>query len=378
MLRDSLFVGDPYADAVIQEIEKQGQPAREQLELGLRSGLASLENPPPAVAAFLRELENPPANIDQSLLAKGDTSSLSIPPFWLYMSLLLGSVWSGYEIRRVSQILSGTNNLAAATGRRLDETNLWRRNVSGPGSMNLGASGYVDTAQVRLLHARVRSALIRQGIKADIDCVPLNQADMFSTFMDFTYRPFAALGRIGFALTEQEEIDLYKYWHSICHMLGVDPQLYLSVNNHKEAEEWLSAYAELGGIGIDDNVIKLRAALVEFASKELNNLVRPDWSGEPVAVINALIRRLVGDERADKADVDQSDFVAAIDIFAYLEVSNREVYRASSDAWAAYVERNYAQFYYATAQVQGETTYQHNISAPPVAGRTPQTQVPAA
>jgi hypothetical protein len=52
---EMLQVGDPLADAVISEINELGKVARQQLNKGLVDGLASLDNPPPAIAAFVAD-----------------------------------------------------------------------------------------------------------------------------------------------------------------------------------------------------------------------------------------------------------------------------------------------------------------------------------
>jgi hypothetical protein len=81
-MAEMLQVGDPLADAVIAEINELGKDASGQLNKGLITGHASLDNPSPAIAAFLTELETVPEWVDRDALEKGDVSELSVPPMW--------------------------------------------------------------------------------------------------------------------------------------------------------------------------------------------------------------------------------------------------------------------------------------------------------
>jgi hypothetical protein len=60
-LNDILNAGDPLADAVVAEIHERGRKVRTALAAGISKGLASVSDPPPAVAALLTATETAPA-----------------------------------------------------------------------------------------------------------------------------------------------------------------------------------------------------------------------------------------------------------------------------------------------------------------------------
>jgi len=54
LLQWALQTGDPLADAAAEELHSHGRSARVCLDAGIRSGLASLTDPPPAIEAVGR------------------------------------------------------------------------------------------------------------------------------------------------------------------------------------------------------------------------------------------------------------------------------------------------------------------------------------
>jgi hypothetical protein len=61
LVEGALTTGDPLADAVVEEIHAGGRLVRTALDAGIKDGLASLTDPPPAVAALLTQAECRPA-----------------------------------------------------------------------------------------------------------------------------------------------------------------------------------------------------------------------------------------------------------------------------------------------------------------------------
>ena len=59
-MTEMLDVGDPLADAVILEINEFGAVVKQQLNRGLMAGVSALDDPFPAVAALLRDMERVP------------------------------------------------------------------------------------------------------------------------------------------------------------------------------------------------------------------------------------------------------------------------------------------------------------------------------
>ena len=81
-------VGSALADVVISEINELGTVARQQLDKRLVDGLGSLDNPPPAIAAFLAKLGTVPEWADRDTLRAGEVSEPSAPA--LFKTLATG------------------------------------------------------------------------------------------------------------------------------------------------------------------------------------------------------------------------------------------------------------------------------------------------
>ena len=76
----ALVTGDPLADAVVEEIHS-GQPGvNAALNAGVRHGLESLTDAPPAVAALLASTQTRPASVDDELVDHGTAPSSRYPP----------------------------------------------------------------------------------------------------------------------------------------------------------------------------------------------------------------------------------------------------------------------------------------------------------
>ncbi|GAA2006017.1 oxygenase MpaB family protein [Catenulispora subtropica] len=179
---DMLTVGDPLADAVIAELADLGAEGRQALDQGLAEGLDSLREPPAAIRALLHQLEERPSWLLDADLADGDRATQAIPQPWDVIAFAAVSMTYVYASPSIAKLLMYTGDLASsAAPRRLAETGAWRSAVVLPGGLVRGAPGYVATARVRLMHARVRAKALRDGWDTGKLGVPINQAELART-----------------------------------------------------------------------------------------------------------------------------------------------------------------------------------------------------
>lgn len=267
MLR-ALQAGDLLADAVVVELDELGRSARAALQRGLAEGRASVPDAPPAVDALLAHCETVPGWVAQELLDAGDRTSLAVPPHWRGLAFAGGSLAHTYRSPAIARLLVGTGRLTATAPRRLAETGLWNASVVLPGGLRRGAPGYVQTVQVRLLHARVRASATAHGWDAGRWGVPINQADVARTWLDFTVVPFRFLEGIGYRLTDQEQSRLYHYWWYVGHLLGLDEEFFLGIEDHQQAGELLELLDSTSGAP-DENSRALVGALFDAATTNL-------------------------------------------------------------------------------------------------------------
>jgi hypothetical protein len=182
---------------------------------------------PPAVDALPAHVETVPSRASTELRDQGDRVSLAVPAHWSHLAFTGGSLTHTYSSPAIARLLAGTGRLTSTAPRRLAESGLWDAAAVLPGGLRHGAPGYVQTVQVRLLHARVRATATRRGWDAGRWGVPINQADVARTWLDSTLVPFTLLERIGYRLIDQEESRLYRYWWYVGHLLGLDERCFL-------------------------------------------------------------------------------------------------------------------------------------------------------
>ncbi|WP_460072946.1 oxygenase MpaB family protein [Streptomyces sp. YKOK-I1] len=362
LIERSLHVGDPVADAVIAEMDTLGAAARHLFNEGLRNGLASLEDAPPAIADLLREVEAVPDWVDAGKLAEGETGYLSVEPQWTQIALALGSLLPEYSTPRIAGVLAGTGRLVTITQRRLQETGKWLNGVALPGGLLPGGPGYLDTVQVRLMHARVRATQTKHGYDTEALGTPINQVDLVRTWLDFTYSPLRALQTLGITFTDEELAGLYGYWQYVAHLLGVDPALYRSINDHQQAGEWYAAIDAISGEP-DENSVALTSATIEVLTAMLSQMTFKTPLPLTADLVAAFARRILGDELCDRLGVGRSELGPLVDLFAQGNRQSRRWQRLSADAWQQALKENIEVRRFLVSLTEGATVYEQNVAA---------------
>lgn len=232
----ALRTGDPLADAVVAETRDGGRDVRARLDLGIRHGLASLDDPPPAVAALLSSAESLPDGADPAVLDSGARPIFTSPPPVHTLSLSAGALLRTYVSPSIAVLLGTTGRLVDGAERRLTETGRWLLSATLPGGLRPGGPGYVATLQVRMLHAHMRELARTRGYDEAEHGVAINQIDLARTWLDFTLVSMRAEQTIGFGLTAAEVGEVYAYWQVLAHQLGIDPDLVGGVTGHAAAD----------------------------------------------------------------------------------------------------------------------------------------------
>jgi hypothetical protein len=225
LIGHALRTGDPLADAVVAAIHDGGRTVRVQLEQGLREGLASIDDPHPAVAALLTSTEAYPAYATDELIDRGSLPFFSMPRAVHMVSLSAGALIRVYQSPSIADVLTTTGRLIDGADRRIRETGKWVSTTMLPGSLRRGEAGYVGTIQVRMLHAHMRHLARTRGFDESAYGAPINQVDLARTWMDFTITSFTAEEIMGLGLTTGETADLFRYWWLVGHLLGIEPEL---------------------------------------------------------------------------------------------------------------------------------------------------------
>ena len=358
-----LSVGDPLADAVIVEMDALGKEGRRILNAGLADGLESLTGHPPGITALLQQLETIPARVDPDMLGRGEVASLSISPLWYELAAIGSALVHTYASPAIAKLLTQTGRLTTIAPRRLAETGMWAGQATMPGGLLRGAPGYQATVQVRLLHARIRSSALKHGWDTAEWGVPISQVDVARTWLDFTLTPFRALAALGIELTVAEQNSLYRYWHYIAYLLGLDDGFYREVTDHASARE-LRHLFDLTIGAPDDNSRALTAAMVGAQIELLASAPQPLMSrAEFSELIHGILRRTFGDDLADQLGIPVS---SAAPFLVMIALANSETRR-----WQTFTPQSAAQALHentarrsagnGSPDIPGGPTYQRHV-----------------
>jgi hypothetical protein len=294
----ALTTADPLADAVVAEIHEHGRAVQIALATGIQYGLASLTDPPPAVAALLTQAESLPDYVDDALLDEGPLPQYSMPNPVHGISLSAGALVRVYQSPSIATVLATTGRLVDGARRRIDETGRWVRTATLPGAMRHGAPGYVGTLQVRMLHARMRRLARTRGYDEAAHGAPINQVDLARTWMDFTVTSYRAEELMGFDLSSSEQNSLYRYWWYVGHVLGIDARLIEGIADNEEAKRVDDLLETVTGPLIPESGVLARATLEAVADVLHEVLSIPAHMG--LQGMYALTRRFHGDTLCDE------------------------------------------------------------------------------
>lgn len=355
-------VGDPLADAVIAEFDELGRPARAALQHGLAQGRASVPDAPQAVDALLAQAETVPEWVSPELLDQGDRTSLAVPAHWSRLAFAAGSLAHTYSSPSMARLLVGTGRLTSTAPRRLAETGLWNASAVLPGGLRRGAPGYVQTVQVRLLHARVRASATAHGWDAGRWGVPINQADVARTWLDFTLVPFALLEGIGYQLTDEEQSRLYRYWWYVGHLLGLDERFFLGIEYHEQAGKLLDLLDSTSA-GPDENSRALVEALFDVSVPHLaatpgSPMNAAGWRD----LLHAVVRNHHGEDAAAALGVPESPLTPVLPLLAAGEAKARRYQLQVPGALQQAEEDGIAARRGLVAALAGSTAYHEHVA----------------
>jgi hypothetical protein len=357
----ALTTADPLADAVAAAIHSEGAAVQAAFVTGIAGGLASLSDPPPAVAALLVSTEALPDYADDELLDHGSAPFYTSPMPVHLVSLSAGALIRVYDSPSIANVLTTTGRLIDGAERRIRETGQWVATSMLPGALRAGQAGYVATLQVRLLHAQKRNVARRRGYDEAAFGAPINQVDLARTWMDFTLTSLRAEEQMGFGLTTNETATLYRYWWLLAHLLGIDARLVEGIAGNEQAARVDELLQAVTGPPIPESA-QLAAATVASISTDLHEALSiPTRLG--ARALSTLARRFHGETLSDDLGLSFSA-TANIALGAAIEAARARRSRLRRDPakWETARARNLAE-----ARKQLATM----LDAPEYAGRRP-------
>jgi hypothetical protein len=354
----ALGAGDSLADAVVDEIHGEGgHERRTQLRDGIENGLATLKNPSPAIGALLESAETVPDWADPDLIRLGPRPWFSTPAAVHLIALSAGSLIRVYMSPTIALVLSETGRLVEQADRRVRETGYWLLRAVLPGGLERGAPGYRSTLQVRMLHASMRRMVRMKDFDVASYGVPINQADLARTWMDFTKTSFRAEDAMGYGLMIGEEAELYRYWAYLAHLLGIDPRLVQGLSSSAEAERVDELLEATTGPPLAESAVLAEKTLHGVADEIRNAFHIPAASA--VDLMEALARRFHGDRVADALGIPRHGLAdQLLSPVISLTREGRERLRKHPDRWNRAIEDGMAEVRRELAKVEDPTTFE--------------------
>lgn len=290
-----LWRGDPLADEVI----RSGAAARwqEALASPRPNGL------PDCVYAFVDTLTTVPTWVDWRRIERAGELFYRAG---VLAGLVLGlrSLVGGYAAPDGNKPLVFSGRLREQAPRRVAETSRFVTQVCRPGGMRVGGEGWRITAQVRLMHAKVRALLeASPHWRTDAWGTPINQHDMLATNLLFSSVFLDGLRIMGFPVSPREAGDYLHLWRYVGWCIGVDPALLpADVSDALAAEEVIRATQRPP----DDDSRALVEALICSPLHAAKTPAARRLAQARVTLISQLSRRLIGDELADQLGLARS------------------------------------------------------------------------
>ncbi|WP_104107326.1 oxygenase MpaB family protein [Nocardioides sp. 616] len=300
---EAMWEGDPLADAFVADVASLGHGrAMRMLRTACREGIDSVPQAPESLRALFVELDDVPDWVD---LAAMDHAYLHVGRYTRQAGIVLGaaSLVSGYANATASRPLEMTGRYVESAGMRTIEVASWLVEASAQGGLQRHAAGFELTVRVRIIHALVRAALVKDPRWQDHDWgVPICQAFLAYTLVEFCLIPLRGMAAIGAALLPHEVAGYYARWRYVGHLLGIHPDLLPGDQTEQEQLEeiYLFTRPEVDGY-CRDLVASINA---EFLVPEIEQLL-PHTRLHRVApsVVHGLERVFLGDRIADELGI---------------------------------------------------------------------------
>ena len=244
------------------------------------------------MASFLQKVSTLPPWVDAEQLKRGQEVFLAYLPAASF-SLYYRSLIPGFSIPKIAAVIRATAYLSPPSRpdqalQRLLDTGEFVTACMGLGLDALlpGGIGWKTALHVRILHAKVRFAILnRQGKKTwNVDKlgVPINQEDMAATALAFSVNVLMGVSLIsGIAISDREKLDYLALWRYIGWVLGVETEFDSSRSDGQPTTQELPPLDPCGpGVGAKPNAIQNSQSIF---SSMIFHLFEPDETSVEVA-----------------------------------------------------------------------------------------------
>lgn len=247
-----LMRGDPLADAFASDCMKIGRTKGMAMLSRWLDGeaVSDIEGAPASLVALVKQLESIPSYVNFDQIDQG-AAAFSRHAREAGISLSTTSLVSGYNNPAASKPLIVTGRFSEMAPIRAIETSMWVFTVARPGGLHRASEGFKRTVRVRMIHAFVRRHILSSVEWDTHDTgVPINQADLAYTVVEFMWLPVRSVQQLGIYYTTKDLAAIYAMWRYMGYLMGVDEDLL--VRNGAEAQALEDLHVSLSPKPNDD------------------------------------------------------------------------------------------------------------------------------
>lgn len=217
---------DLIADKVVQSIfsNQKAKVIRETLLNYSNNQIKTADFFPDILKSYLEQSLSLPNWTNQRKIKKGQLF------FQKYAQEIMGmlgfySLPYCYAAAKGAEVLYLSEKIRQNTQQRLFETATFVLNVLHPKAFEPSGSGFINIAQVRLMHATVRYHILKSN-QWNLDWgQPINQEDMAGTNLAFSLLPIRGLRKMGFSIAQEDADAFIHLWNIIGFKLGIQEDL---------------------------------------------------------------------------------------------------------------------------------------------------------
>lgn len=246
LFRQLTLMGDPLADAFAATIPSIGMGrAHALVEQAAVHGIDSVDDPSPELVALFRSMEDVPDWVDFDRIERAAEDSRLVTALAgeaiIRVAFMMTYV-NGYQ--GLPMVITGALTSESAA-KRMKETVSTFKMAGLPGALRRGGAAYRSAAMVRVMHAMVRTTLLRRKEAWDYGVygVPIPQVDQMGAALPISYRlaQVALRGNGRFGDLAMGSVSLSRYLASL---LGMHDQ-FLSDDPAQIVETWQMCQATL-------------------------------------------------------------------------------------------------------------------------------------
>lgn len=306
-----LMRGDPLADAFASDCVKIGRTKGMAMLTRWLDGesMAQIEGAPASLVALTAQLEAVPNYVDFEQIDRG-AAAFSRHAREAGISLSTTSLVSGYNNPAASKPLIVTGRFSEMAPIRAIETSMWVFTVARPGGLHRRSEGYKRTVRVRMIHAFVRRHILSSVDWDTHDTgVPINQADLAYTVVEFMWLPVRSVQQLGIYYTPSDLAAIYSMWRYMGYLMGVDEDLL--VRNGAEAQALEDLHVALSPTANDDCRLLTHVLLNDVLAVDLKQasgvigLIGRRYGRE---FVQGLTRAFVGTSIANNLAIDDTNW----------------------------------------------------------------------